>query len=339
MLITVSVQCQSGGDHTFEFLNMTHSARATALGGAGVSILDKEVSLAYLNPGLLHKQMDKELSIHQNFHFAGINHGFINFGRYLEKLDVTSHVGINYFDYGNFIRADEFGQRQGEFDASSLALTFGIGKAINEKFNVGTNLKFISSRLASYSSAGLAVDLGASYNDHERRMTFGFVIKNIGLQIKTYNGAQESLPLDIQLGVSKRFAHLPFRFSLTAQRLYDWNLSYTDPTAPTTTILGDPVQQPSEFSKFTDTFFKHLIFSGEFLLGQAENFKLRFGYNHLRRKELSVSTFRSLGGFSLGFGLKIKKFRFDYGVGYYHLAGGVNHISLSTNLNEFKRKL
>jgi len=339
LLTPLLLNSQSGGDHIMEFLNLTHSARATALGGGTLTILDGDVGFGMSNPALLNDKMDGDLSLNQNFHFADIKHGFFNYGHQIEKYNITTQVGINYIDYGSFVRADEFGQRQGEFDAGATAINLGAGKLINERMRVGVNLKAISARLESYTSFALAADLGMLYMLPDQRITLGAVIKNIGYPLTAFTQNRGSLPLDIQIGLSKRFEHLPFRFSIVAHRLDDWNLQYDDQRSQTTSILGEVVSKPSGFSNFTDNFFKHFIFNGEFLIGQSENFRLRMGYNHLRRKELSVSTFRSLGGFSLGFGLKIKKFRIDYGVGYYHLAGGVNHISISTNLHELRNKI
>jgi len=330
---------QSGGNNTLEFLNLTQSARSTALAGGLVSVIDDDVALAYVNPAILNQSMHSRLSINQNFHFAGISHGFFSYGHYLSKYDLTTHVGINYIDYGTFDRADEFGNRQGEFDAGSVALTLGGGKQINERFSIGANLKLINARLEAFTSFALGADLGTTYTIPENRSAFGFVIKNIGIQLDPFFEDRELLPLDIQIGYSKRLAHIPFRFSIVAHRLNDWNLRFEDSSPITSSIFGEPVQEEGAISKFTDNLFRHFIFNGEFLIGTTENFRIRLGYNHLRRKELSVSTFRSLGGFSMGIGLKVKKFVFDYGVGYYHLAGGVNHISISTNLSEWRKKV
>jgi hypothetical protein len=82
-----------------------------------------------------------------------------------------------------------------------------------------------------------------------------------------------------------------------------------------------------------------LIFGGEFLLGKNENLHLRFGYSHQRRKELSVSNLRSLGGFSFGAGIRIKQFSIDYSLATYHVAGSTKHIGISTNLDRFKKGL
>ena len=338
-MLTAITLAQSGGNNTLEFLNLTHSARSTALAGGLVSLVDDDVALAFANPASLNQSMHGHISFNQNIHFSGIRHGFFSYGHHLAKHDLTAHFGINNINYGTFDRADEFGIRQGEFDAASVAITFGAGKQINERFSVGASFKIINSRLESFNAFALGTDLGATYIIPESRSSFGFVIKNIGVQLNPFFEDREMLPLDIQIGYSKRFAHLPFRFAIVAHRLNDWNLRFEDPSPVTNSIFGEPVQEEGAISKFTDNLFRHFIFNGEFLIGSNETFRLRLGYNHLRRKELSVSTFRSLGGFSVGFGLKIKKFVFDYGVGYYHLAGGVNHISISTNLSEWRKKI
>jgi hypothetical protein len=90
-------------------------------------------------------------------------------------------------------------------------------------------------------------------------------------------------------------------------------------------------------SPFLDNLFRHLIFNGEFLFGATENFRIRLGYNHLRKSELSVRNYRSLAGFTAGMGVKVSRFRIDAGYGAYHLAGGVFHLGIGTNLKEFFR--
>ena len=330
---------QLGGQNVFQFLNLTQSARTTALGGSLVSVADHDVALAYGNPALLNSEMHSHLTFNHNFHFADISHGFVNYGHHLDSLDISVHLGVNYIGYGDFIRADEFGNQDGTFDARETAITLGASKSYQDRLRFGVNAKVISSSLEAYNAFGLAFDLGLYYVNPEKAFSVGAVIKSAGIQLSTYNGIREDLPLDIQIGFSKRLKHLPFRFSIIAHQLQQWDVRYDDPDQEDPVGLFGEVQESSKFSEGVDNFFRHFIFNGEFLLGKNENMRLRFGYNHLRRKELSVSEFRSLGGFSLGFGLKIKQFRIDYGVGYYHLAGGVNHISLSTNLQEFKKKI
>ena len=61
---------------------------------------------------------------------------------------------------------------------------------------------------------------------------------------------------------------------------------------------------------------------------------IRAGYNYQRRQELKFDDKASVVGFSAGFGIKIKRFRLDYGISRFHLAGSSNLFSLAINLNE-----
>lgn len=160
----------------------------------------------------------------------------------------------------------------------------------------------------------------------------------MGAELTTYNGSGFGTPLDIQVGVSKRLKYLPFRLTIIAHQLHKANVRYDDPDKLVQTdIFGEPVKV-NKFGESIDNIFRHIIINGEFMLGKNENLRLRAGYNHLRRKELSLRTFRSLAGFSLGFGIKVSAFKLDYGVGYYHVAGATNHISISTDLGRLFKK-
>ena len=64
------------------------------------------------------------------------------------------------------------------------------------------------------------------------------------------------------------------------------------------------------------------------------------GYNHQRRQELKLKEDSKSGmvGFSFGFGIKIKKFQFDFARSIYSLAGASNHIGITTKLSDFVKK-
>ena len=53
---------------------------------------------------------------------------------------------------------------------------------------------------------------------------------------------------------------------------------------------------------------------------------------------MKVNSHPGMVGFSMGFGFRVSKFHFTFGRASYHLAGGTNHFSLTTNLSEFYRK-
>jgi hypothetical protein len=178
------------------------------------------------------------------------------------------------------------------------------------------------------------MDIGVVYHNPNTLTTLGLVAKNMGIQITTYTGIREKLPFEIQAGITQGLAHAPFRFSIVCQNLERWDLTYEDPNQDISP-LGEEVKK-SNFDVFGDKLMRHLVFGAEFLIG--ENFHLDMGYNYKRRKEMSVSARPGFVGFSWGFGFRISKFHIAYGRSSYHLAGGSNHFSLTTNLSDFYRK-
>lgn len=328
-------QAQTGGRHVYEFLSLPVSSRVSGLGEKLVSVADQDINLASSNPASLNLLMHQQFSINHRFFFSGIQHGNIAYANKLPIKDMMIHGGIQYIRYGSFIAADFLGNREGTFTANETALNMGVSRIMNERVRLGLNLKMIQSRFESYQSFGFGLDLGAFYVNAEKKSAIGLVFKNIGGQLSTYSHERESIPFDIQLGYSKRLEHLPFRYSITAHQLHRWNLIYDDPDAEQNTINFGTEDSQSHFSTITDNVFRHLVFSGEFLLGKAENIQLRFAYNHLRRKELAVSNYIGNGGFSVGAGIKFGKFKLDYAYSMYHLAGGSSHIGLTWNMDTF----
>ena len=331
---------QVGGDHIYEFLNLSNSARITGLAGNLITVKDDDVALAYQNPAVLNPLMHQSISFNYNFHVSDISNGYAAYGHYVDKWKMTLHGGIQYITYGKFDLTDDIGNVQGSFTPSEYAFTVGAGKQLYDKLSVGANLKLITSQFETYNSMGLASDFGAYYQDTTNRFGATLVFKNVGFQFTTYaEDNREVIPFDVQIGISKRLEHLPFRFSFIGHNLHRWNITYDDPNNQESVFLiGDGVQNTdNQFKDFVDNFFRHIIFNGEFLFGKNEIMRLRFGYNHLMRRELSVTNFRSRSGFSFGFGIKMRRFRIEYGRGVYHFAGGMNHLTISTNVKEFKR--
>lgn len=320
----------------FTFLSLPGSARLSALGGELLTISDGDVNLSMITPGLSNAKMDKAIAINYNFLFDGIANGQVAYGMALPKWGINAHAGIVFANYGEFDFADEIGVINGTFKANEMAIVVGASKALNEKITAGLNLKSAFSNFESYKSSALALDASIHYQTNEGRTALAFAIQNIGTELTTYSGQRYGLPLNVLIGLTNKLKHMPLRFGVIFQNLQQWSIRYDDPTFNVDVdLLGQEIEK-SNFSTTVDNFFRHIIFNGEFLLGKNENFIVRGGYNHLRRQELKVSQFRSLGGFSIGFGMKIKQFRIDYGVGYYHLAGGTNHLSIATNLGAFK---
>lgn len=331
---------QVGGIGVYKFLDVAQTARMTAMGDNVISIYDDDVNMALENPGLLNESMFNHISVSHKFLFAGISSSYAAYGFKVSKWNLPLHAGIQYVNYGELDGRDLYGDINGKVSGSDMALVIGTSKMIYDKLSLGINVKLINSNLATYNSFGAVMDLAAVYFIPEKNITAGLVIKNLGGQISTYSDYKESTQLNVLFGITKKLKHLPFRFSITAQHLNRWNLLYDDPNGENNVLILGESQDKSKFSEFTDNLFRHINFSGEFLLGKGEGpFRLRMGYNYMKSKEMSVYPFRSFAGMSFGFGLRIKKIRIDYGYAIYHLIGGKSHLTISTNLSEFGKKL
>jgi hypothetical protein len=317
---------QIGGESTYDFLNLTNSARMAALGGNQVALSDSlDLNVSFNNPSLLSPYVQNMLVLNYVNYFAGINYGYASYS-FKTGLPGNFAVGMHYINYGSFLEALPNGQKTGlTFNAAEYALNL-IWSNEYKQFTYGINLKPIFSQFESYQSFGIAADLGISHFSKNKLTVASVVARNIGTQITTYyDGAdRESIPFDLQVGISKKLEHAPFRFAATMQHLQKWDLAkpVEDNTGTT------PVYKEEPFSK---KFMRHMVFGVELL--PSPNFTIRAGYNHQIRQELRLDEKMSTVGFSWGFGIRISRFQFSYGSGRYHLAGSSNLVSVAIRLD------
>jgi hypothetical protein len=333
LFLSVSGFGQIGGSSTYNFLSLPASARISALGGSLMSVVDDDVTQMVLNPAALNPEMHNRISFNTALYIADVNFGYFGYARHYDKIKTTFGAGIQYISYGKFDRTDEFGTVTGSFKAGEYAFNISAARSY-DRFNYGMTLKFIYSTLESYSSMGMAVDLGGTYVDSAGRFMAAVAFNNLGTQFSSYvPGNKEQLPLNIQIGIARQFAHLPFRFSIVFNNLQKWNIRYDDPNATQNDDIFGDTTNTKEKSYWLDNLARHMIIGGEFLIGKG--FRLRVGYNHLRRQELKMVDRSAMVGFSFGVGIKIYRFMIDYSLAGYHLGGASNQFSISTNLQEF----
>jgi hypothetical protein len=287
---------------TFDFLRIDMSARASALNGSFVSMKD-DPNVLFYNPASLGTLSRPKISASYLDHLMDVNAGSFSFAQYVQGIGNIG-AGITYINYGSFPRTDEDLNVLGTFGAGEFALLAGIAGHYDDDILVGVNAKYIYSSIADYSSSALAIDLGFLYDFPSQNLSLGASILNIGKQAKTYAGVKESLPLDIIIGVTTRPEHLPMFLNLNFHRLNE---------------QGSFFERLSAFS-----------FGSEILM--SESFRLRVGYNNKQRKDFKMGTSAGLAGFSMGAGILIKEYQFDYAFNSYGKAGGLHRISLSMNL-------
>jgi hypothetical protein len=320
LVLTARAFPQTGGDNVYEFLNLTHSALVTALGGSNVSIGTGNLNLSYHNPALLNAEMNKSASLNYTNYFAGINYGMAMYSKSYPSIGHFA-AGLTYLNYGSFTEADATGTITGNFHASEYAFNLLFSYQVKQSLTVGINIKPVLSHLEDYTSAGIAADIGAAWHSQSNLLSAGVVIKNAGFQLTTYAGEpRQKLPFEIQAGITQRLAHAPFRFSLTYRHLEKFDLThqYISVTSqlPATSVSED----------FGENLLRHLIVGIELI--PHKNFYFCGGYNYQRRSELQVESKVSTVGFSWGFGIKTTWADIEFGRATYHLAGSSSNISL-----------
>ncbi|MBV6445703.1 MAG: type IX secretion system protein PorQ [Ignavibacteriales bacterium] len=299
IIVTFSLNAQN----TYEFLRVDISPRAAALAGS-FTAGGGDANVIQYNPAALGQLEGSPFSANFVKHLLDINFFGVAYSKNFEGIGRFG-AALRYANFGSFTEIDEFGNKGGNFGVNELALTVGYSNILAENFYYGVNLNLIHSSVASYSSSGVAFDLGLQYEIPSQLMTVGFAMSNIGGQLSTYNGVNERIPFDVSIGVSKKLEHLPVKLFLDFHRLNE---------------------DHEEFIKR----FEYFSFGAEFYLSKP--LSLRLGYDNKKRKELKVGNFAGLAGFNAGVGIKIDKYIFDYAFSSYGEIGGLHRIGISTEL-------
>lgn len=321
---------QVGGKSVYQFLDLVTSPRQAALGGKLITIYDEDVNQALFNPATINERMDNHLSLNYGSLFGEVTYGTASYAFTYDRHVQTFHAGVNYVNYGTFEGYDENGLETTSFTGSEIALSFGY--AYNIPYTdvyVGANAKLISSTLENYNSFGGAIDLGALYVDEYNEINIALAVRNVGMQFTTYAGANEKLPFEIIAGISQKLEHVPLRWHLTLENLQQWDVSFSNPARAEGNIDGGST--PEEVGFFNNA-LRHLIVGAELFPEKA--FNLRLGYNFRRGEELSIVEQRNFSGFSLGFGLRFNKIKFDYSYSRYTLAANTSLFGLTINFGD-----
>lgn len=325
---------QTGGTTTFSFLDYTYNARCAALAGDFITVKDQDVNLALMNPSLINPKMVQQYSINQSLLAGGIIFGQFTTAFASKHGIFVPH--IRYVDYGTFQRTEVNGTSSGEFRPFEGVIGLSFGKQLNQRISIGISTNFIFSQLENYSSIGASMDLAGAYQSEDSSFLVTALVKHAGVQLKTYVGsAKQALPTDFQLGISKRLAHAPFRFSLLTHHWNKWDLSYRDPKAePTVDFLtGDTI--PVAKASFGEKLGRHFSYQLEVLA--SENLHIRLGFDYQRRQEMKLALRPGLSGFSTGFGFYFKRLRIDYGCTIYSRAGFGNTLTLSSSPSSWRK--
>lgn len=304
-LLQCAVMAAQESQEVYSFLRLPVSAHVAALGGDNITISDDDPTLVFHNPALINGVTDKSLNLNFMTYMEGAKTASASFVKaYKERA--SWGVSAQYMDYGSMKETTVSNEQTGDFSARDIALAGTFAYMLSNRISGGISARFVSSTIASYSSAAVAIDLGVNYYDEEREWSLSAVAKNLGGQIKAYDEDFERIPLDLQLGVTKRLTGSPLRFSATLSRLNNWDMGL----------------------------IHHLAIGADLLLG--DNIYVAAGYNFRRAKEMKITDNESESnhgaGLSIGAGLQLERFKLQAAYAKYHVSAYSLLINVSYSL-------
>ena len=238
-------------------------------------------------------------------YMSGANTASAAFNRIIkERASVAASA--QFIDYGKMKEVDENNVQTGEFSAKDISIAGYFSYMLTDRIAGGITAKFVTSYIGDYNSIAKGIDLGLNYYAPEKEWSVSLVAKNLGGQMKAYDDQYDRMPIDVQLGASKRFAHMPFRLSAT---LVDLNhLDYK--------------------------FINHLVMGADIII--SPTIWVGIGYNFRRANEMKITEAdgeSSHGaGLSFGAGINLERFKLNLAYGKYHVSSSSILINLAYSL-------
>lgn len=289
----------------YNFLRLPVSAHVAALGGNNITITDDDPTMIFHNPAMLGGVSDKSLNLNYMTYMEGTMVGSASFVRAWGDRG-TWGVSASYMDYGSMRQTTADNIQTGEFSAKDIMLGGSVAYSLSTLFTGGITAKIISSSIAGYNSMAVAVDLGVNYFDEAQGLSLSAVARNLGGQIDAYDEDFEKMPFDLQVGISKKMAMAPLRFSATLNNLHDWD----------------------------DSFIHHLAIGADIFL--SDNIYIAGGYNFRRNKEMRISDGEGESshgaGLSFGGGVQLERFKLNVAYAKYHVSVSSLLINVSYSL-------
>jgi len=278
----------------YSFLRLPVSAHAAALGGDNITMQDDDPTVIFHNPALISNVSDRSLNLNFMTYMEGAITGSASFVKAYKERG-TWGVSGQFMSYGSIKETTADNVEVGTFSPKDIALAGTFSYLLSNSICGGITARLITSTIGSYTSAAGAVHLGLNYYHEDKGWSVSLVAKNLGGQVKAYHDDFESIPLDLQAGVSKRFSGLPITVHATLSRLHNWDQK-----------LGN-----------------HIAIGAD--LNLSSQLYLAVGYNFRRNDEMKLQRGTDEesshgAGLSLGGGLQLERFKLQVGYAKYHVS-------------------
>ena len=296
-LFALFSNAQDDSQTEYTFLRLPVSAHAAAMGGDNITMPDDDALMMFHNPALIIGATPKTVSLQYMRYIAGCNSAVAAYNMVFDDKWYVG-TGIQYMGYGSMRQTDSDNNDLGTFSANDIALQATLGYELARNLSGGITLRGVYGSIGAYNSLAVAADLGLNLYIPESEWSVGIVAKNLGGQIKAYDEDFEKMPLDLQVGVSKRLIGSPLRLSLTLVDLNHTGYSLKD----------------------------HMVIGAEALL--SDQIYVAGGYNFRRAHDMKVydgEGNNSSHGAGLSFGAGVNLERVKINIAYSKL-----HVSASS---------
>ena len=293
LLLSVLTTKAQESQTAYNFLRLPVSAHVAALGGDNTTLIEDDPTLIFHNPALINNVTDRTMNLNLMTYMKGATTASASYMQAAGERGTWGVIG-QYMGYGSMKETTASGQQTGEFSAKDIAVGGSFAYALSERFTGGITAKFIASYIGQYNSLAAGVDLGLNYYDSEGELSLSAVARNLGGQLSAYEDDFERMPLDLQVGITKRLLRSPLRLSASLVRLNDWEYG----------------------------FGKHIVIGADLLLSQQ--FYIAAGYNALRAAEMKIQEGEGSSahgaGLSIGAGLQLQKLKLNVAYAKYHVS-------------------
>jgi hypothetical protein len=184
------------------------SARATAMGNAGVALYD-EVASVYYNPGAMGQLSEYGIHFTHSLWLADIKYDYAaafipagSFGNLFFSLTALNSGEITVRTVAQPLGTGE------RYSFSNLALGLGYGRALSDRFSVGVQLTYLQETIWHSSLSTFALNVGTIYRLSENGLRLGASISNFGLQAG-YDGRDLRIQYDLTPDVNGDNSALP----------------------------------------------------------------------------------------------------------------------------------
>jgi len=286
------------------FLMIEPSARAAAMGNAGVT-LDDEIEAAYYNPAAIGHMNGSGAQFTHSPWFAGITYDYVgavaNLGNFGNLYGSVTALNSGEIDVRTVEQPMGTGER---YKATDLAFGLGYGRQVSDRFSLGVQLVYMQETIWHSSLNGFAINMGTLYRISPDGLRIGASISNLGTRPK-FDGRDLRIQYDANPDAYGDNPNLPSTLltnDFPMPIIFRVGLGYPIKLGEDNKLelVADAIH-PSDNTE-------SVSFGGEWLF--FKTFAVRGGYQHLFEKDSEV-------GLTLGAGVQYEaetfRIYFDYG--------------------------